>query len=307
MRTRKRSGSSNCSISRRGLLTAATLAPLWAAPPVRLVDHEGEKVSFLAGERLLFEYRYSASRPKTYVHPFCAPDGSAISVDSPPDHVHHRGLMLAWSVVNGFDFWGEVNPAPHGQIIHQRFEPFHRTMPVGLTSIEHWIADGKLLLVERRTIRVPKVAPDAVWLDWTTELTPAADPVMVAAGKHVYDGLGIRFVSTMDGGGVLNAEGTTTIKAANGERAAWCAYHGMLNQRDAGVAIFDHPGNPRHPTPFFVMNHPFGYLSAAPTFRKPFPLKRGQRLRLRYAVVSSFGKPEAERLEKMYREWSGSR
>jgi putative ABC transport system permease protein len=37
------------------------------------------------------------------------------------DHVHHRGLMVAWSAVNGYDFWGEVNPAPHGQIVHQRF------------------------------------------------------------------------------------------------------------------------------------------------------------------------------------------
>jgi len=271
-------------VSRRDFLGVAIAAG------VRLRHQTGEKVSFYLGGRLLFEYRYDPSRPKTYVHPLCAPDGSEITLDGPADHVHHRGLMLAWSDVNGFDFWGEVNPGPHGRIVHRRFQRIGGRQVV---AINHWIAEQKVLLVERRIIR----ALDAGWLEWESELRPAAGPVTLAADKHVYNGLGIRFAHDLDRGSVLNANGTADIKRANGEAAVWCAYYGS-----AGAAIFDHPSNPRHPTPFFVMNEPFGYLSAAPTFREPLRLEPGGALRLRYAVVAFAGAPQ--NLDKLYESWA---
>ncbi|MEK7406247.1 MAG: PmoA family protein [Acidobacteriota bacterium] len=276
-------------VSRREFLAAA------AAARLRLDHVKGEKVSFRHGERLLFEYRYAASRPKTYVHPLCAPDGSAITLDGPADHVHHRGVMLAWSDVNGFDFWGEVNPGAHGQMVHQRFE---RIGDRHVTAINHWIAEGKVLLIERQTVR----ALDPGWLEWESELKPARERVTLSAEKHVYNGLGVRFAHSLDRGGVLNARGTTDIKQANGEAAAWCAYHGPGPRGHPGGAIFDHPKNPRHPTPFFVMNEPYGYLSAAPTFREPFRLEPGQSLRLRYAVVAFTGAPG--QLDRLYSKWA---
>lgn len=303
-------------LTRRRLLCASALLPLGLGSrqraagqgrngAERLVNVEGEKVSFYSGDRLLFEYRYSAARPKTYVHPFCAPDGTVFTIDGPPDHVHHRGVMLAWSGVNGFDLWGETNPAPHGQIVHQRFEQIRKKAPVAVTAIEHWIAEGKVMVIERRTIRVPKVSPQAVWMEWESELRPAGERVLLSAKGHPYDGLGIRFVHSMDQGGVLNSKGTREIQKANGEEANWCCYFGPLGEgRDGGVAIFDHPSNPRHPTAFFVMNKPFGYLSAAPTFREPFQLETGGSLRLRYAVVGLLGKPQQKQLDDMYGEWS---
>jgi hypothetical protein len=72
----------------------------------------------------------------------------------------------------------------------------------------------------------------------------------------------------------------------------------------AGIAIFDHPSNPRHPSPFFVMNTPFGYMSAAPTFRDPFSLRPGEVLRLRYAVVSYLGGANRTAIEPLFERWS---
>lgn len=289
-------------MTRRELLIGAAAL---AEARVRVAHTAGEAVSFYAGDRLLFTYRYAASRPKPYVHPFCAPDGTPLTLDSPADHVHHRGLMLAWSNVAGFDFWGETNPGAHGQIVHQRFEA--APSPAGLAAVNHWVAEGKTLVEERQRVRPLDLGRDVAALEWESVLRAAAEPVTLDASKHVYNGLGIRFVRSMDLGGVLNARGARTIEQANGEEAEWCCYYGALpGGRAASVAISNHPSNPRHPAPFFVMNQPFGYLAAAPTFREPFRLEPGRPLALRWAVVSFLGEPSPQRLGDLFRGWSKS-
>lgn len=270
-----------------------------AAGGLRVAHTRGEKVAVTHGGVTLFEYRYSPSRPKSYIHPLGLANGRPVSLDGPEDHVHHRGLMVAWSEVNGIDFWGEVNPARHGQIVHQRFERLREEPVAEIVSINHWIAERKLLLVERRTIRTPPPLPEGVWLEWISELAAADEPVKLAAGEHVYNGLGIRFAPRMDGGAVLNSKGTSTVDEANGERAAWCAYHGA----GSGVAFFDHPENPRHPNAFFVMNEAFGYMSAAPTFYKPFDLAPGQSIRFHWGVLTFSGAMHRETLQSRFESW----
>ena len=284
-------------LSRREFLCAAGFAA--TQDRLRLTDTPGEKVAVTAGGATLCEYRYSAARPKPYIHPLCVPGGRPITLDAPKDHVHHRGLMAAWSEVNGIDFWGEVNPARHGQIVHQRFERLRQGKRIEIVALNHWIAEGKLLLVERRTVRAPAPLPEGVWLDWITEFK-AIEPVKLAAGQHVYNGLGIRLTREMDGGEVRNANGAATIEKANGDAAAWCAYH----TAGAGVALFDHPRNPRHPNPFFVMNKPFGYLSAAPTFRGAFDLAVNQTLRFRWGVLAFTGASDPEALQRRFNRWT---
>lgn len=289
--------------TRRTFLTAAA-ATVAASPAAdfRLANTEGEKLSVIHGGVTLLEYRYSAARPKTYVHPLCLPDGTVITRDAPEDHVHHRGLMVGWSEVNGIDFWGEVNPAPHGVIVHRGFERLRESPAADFVALNDWIAEGRRLLAERRTIRVEPPRDNRLWLDWTTELTAPETAVRLAAGTHVYNGLGVRVIEPMDGGAVLNANGTNTIEKANGEPAAWCAYSGA----GTSIVFFDHPSNPRHPNAFFVMNRAFGYMSAAPTFRAPFELPRGGRLRFRWAVAAFRGAPEASALNALFKTWSQS-
>ena len=278
---------------------AAAAARASAAQRMSLKDTKGEKVAVVCDGVTLFEYRYSRARPKSYVHPLCLADGTPVTMDAPKDHVHHRGLMAAWSEVNGIDFWGEVNPARHGEIVHQKFERLQERPVAEIGAVNHWIAEGRLLLTEKRTIRAGPPDGDGVWLDWTTELK-ATEAVKLAAGEHVYNGLGVRVVPSMDGGAVLNSNGTNTVEKANGEAALWCAYAGG----GMGVAFFDHPGNPRHPNAFFVMNRAFGYMSAAPTFRAPFELARGGSIAFRWGVLTFRGAPDRAALDNRFKSWS---
>ncbi|MCC6394903.1 MAG: PmoA family protein [Bryobacterales bacterium] len=291
-------------LSRRSYLFMGAAAAASALPAKSAeTDDAGSPVRFLSGARPLFTYRYSPDRPKPYVHPLYAPDGTPVTQDGPPDHIHHRGLMLAWSAVDGIDFWGETNPARHGSLVHVSFGKRSKTT---LTSLINWNAEGRLLLVESRTITAPKQPPDVTLLDWDSTLR-APDGVLLGTGGHVYNGLGLRVAESMDLGEVLNSNGTSTIRQANGEPARWCAYSGKLGGGVAGIAFFDHRANPRHPSPFFVMNDKFGYMSAAPTFREDIRLAKGQEIRFRWRVAVWHGVKRREEIDRMYKSWEGGR
>ncbi len=295
-------------VTRRLLLVTGMTAALGAAKQrkMRLVHTKGEKVAVFYGDQALLEYRYTAARPKTYVHPFFTPNGFAISYDSPPDHLHHQGVMLAWSNVNGLDFWGETNPGEHGQIVHQKFLELSQRTPAVISALNHWVAKGKLYVIEKQTIRVPAPTVDLVRFDWESEITAGKEALTIDASKHPYNGLGVRFPHSMDLGKTLNSNGTTDFKKASGERAKWCSYCGSMGEGKGlvSLAMFDAPENPRHPTPFFVMNDKFGYMSAAPSFHEGFSLKPGQSLRFRWGLVAFLGEPERARLDALYTQWA---
>lgn len=275
---------------------------------MRLAHAIPEAVSALYGSQHLFDYRYSPTRPKTYIHPLFLPNGIPLTLDGAAGHIHHRGLMIAWTDVNGYDFWGELDAGEKGRIVHQRFDRLEPGPPAELVAVNHWIGGGKVLLVERRTIRVPAPPAGHVLLSWTSELTAPESAVVLNAQRAVYDGLGIRFTYSMVGGGILNSVGTTDLKKAHGEPARWCAFHGVCApQCRGGAVLFDHPGNPHHPTPFALYSHEriSGYISAAPTFTESkLAIPAGGSLRFRWAVATFLGSPDRREIDLLYREWS---
>lgn len=62
-------------------------------------------------------------------------------------------------------------------------------------------------------------------------------------------------------GHIVNSEGVRD-GATWGKRAAWCDYYGPVEGQVVGVAIFDHPSNPRHPTWWHVRD--YGLYAANP-------------------------------------------
>jgi hypothetical protein len=62
-------------------------------------------------------------------------------------------------------------------------------------------------------------------------------------------------------GRIVNARGERD-DAAWGKRAEWCDYSGPVAGRTYGVAILDHPSNPRYPTWWHVRD--YGLFAANP-------------------------------------------
>ena len=66
---------------------------------------------------------------------------------------------------------------------------------------------------------------------------------------------------TTAGGQAVNSEG---IRGRNvwGKRADWIDYWGTIDEKVVGIAIFDHPSNPRHPTHWMARH--YGFVAANP-------------------------------------------
>jgi hypothetical protein len=72
-------------------------------------------------------------------------------------------------------------------------------------------------------------------------------------------------------GHIINSAGVRD-DATWGKRADWCDYYGPVAGRTVGLAIFDHPDNPRHPTWWHVRD--YGLFAANPFGRHDFEALR---------------------------------
>ena len=112
-------------------------------------------------------------------------------------------------------------------------------------------------------------------------------------------------------GYMLNSEGHTGGNCW-GKRAKWISYSGKVKDKLLGIAMFDHPKNPRHPTNWHARS--YGLCSANIFGKRHFErlpdksagnyiLKKGQSLTFRYRLYWHAGKGEAKKIEAQYREW----
>jgi len=94
-----------------------------------------------------------------------------------------------------------------------------------------------------------------------------------------------------------------------GKRADWVDYYGPVNGQTVGVAIFDHPQNPRHPTWWHVRD--YGLFAANPFGERDFyndktrdgslSIEPGKPLRFRYRVVIH---PDGTDIAGLYKKYS---
>jgi len=259
------------------------------------------------GDKPLVRYQYVANPAKPYVAELYSPAGASVLRDSPFDHKHHHGLMFAVAV-DGVDFWAEGDTfglQKHREGSEPRvIERDGRSWVVGTQKID-WVAppDDKLLLREERTMVVGRMADLGATLvggQCVLETPPGKDSVTLTGSP--YFGLGMRFVQSMDkGGSFLNADGKTGVKGTNDARSAWCAYSAAADGKPVTVAMFDLPGNARHPATWFTMDQGFAYMAATLNLAKePLKIQSGKPLVLRYAVAVWDGKVEKAKIDQLY-------
>ena len=284
-----------------------------AANPMRVVTDQNV-VSVYDDDGVLLRYSYRDVPFKPYVKELFTPGGVNVLLDAPADHLHHHALMFAVTA-DGVNFW-EEQQAP-GRQVHQRFDdvrvdsrdgaPF-----AGFSQQIDWKnpQTGQLVLKEIRTIEVCNLAePKAALLTWQSQFeAPDGKESVTLSGSH-YQGLGMRFVRSMDlEGEFRNADGKPGVVFRGEEklvRSRWCAYTAKAQSKDVTVAMFDHPGNERHPATWFMMNKPFAYLSATLALHEqPLKVEPDNPLVLRYAVALWDGRIEDAKIEELYKRWA---
>ncbi|MCL4543640.1 MAG: PmoA family protein [Chloroflexi bacterium] len=267
---------------------------------MRIHDEVGEALTIFDGSQLLLRYGYDQQLLKpSWTHLYTL-SGHLISLHAPFDHLHHRGLMLTWSDINGINFWEEHRgPEQTGRIVlaewlERRAGPDTAEVAARLT----WRDPGNAPLLEQ-LLAFAVCASDhpGEWLLVIDTRLHALEQSVVFRTPPTYNGLGIRLARSLNVRPTLvNANGQEGEAATRGVPATWCDYTGMLDDGGgvAGVTIVGHPANQPHPVPFHTITSDMAFFAASPTFHQPKELGIGQSWQLTYlvAVHEGAGSPE---------------
>ena len=230
--------------------------------------------------------------------------------DDEADHRHHRGLWFTHGSVNGHDFWTEGR----GPRIVQDSLVLEAD---GFITTNRWEdAEGTLVCRDRRIHRFAVVA-HGVLLDFEVELMAEGSPVVFGDTKE--GSMAIRLAPTLRVTGPV-AQGTIETSAGLrdgdtwGTRAAWVDYRGPVRGETVGVALFDHPDNPRHPTWWHVRTYglfaanPFGLhdFEKAPPGTGDLTVAAGESVRFRYRFFFHHGDTESAGVADQYELYAES-
>ncbi len=250
-------------------------------------------------------------KPKPFFHPLCTPSGHCLTLFEPHDHVWHRGLWFTIKFVNGENFWEEN--APFGtQVTPTPPTISHDAGTIAVASALRWERPhgaGAVFAEHRRFVYFP-LASDAYALDFETVLTAQADlrldrtPYNGSWGG--YGGLTFRGNRNWQQPRLRFSDGTTSDRPL-GTTARWADLSGVLDggqDASGGIALFDHPDNPRAPTPWYGGTGPGHYLNAAFLFHDPLDLAAGDTLHFRYRVIVHDEIWEHDRLSGEYAKYT---
>lgn len=240
-------------------------------------------------------------RRKPHVHPLRTPSGRVLTTVEPEDHPWQRGLWFSIKFVDGDNFWEEL--PPYGVLRHVAGDTVH------------WVGADRetVVLEETRHLDHVAVGESAYAIDWDTTLVAGEDVVLDRTEYTTwggYGGLSLRGRPDWSHTRLLTDDGREHDRVT-GEPGRWLDITGTVEGTTAGVALLDHPSNPRAPVPWYASTEAgpgYGdgwanFVNAAFLFHEPMQLDAGEPLRFRYRVVVHDGDAGADRVDGWWRTW----
>ena len=322
-------------VMKRALLLVPLLCfPTLAAETVSLA-RDGNRIEVEIGGQPFTSFYFGPEATKPYLHPLRSADGTIVTRRYPmeqlageqTDHRHHRGAWFSHGDVNGVDFWAnepeQRSRGKKGIISLMSIDTVKSAKHSATIAFTFSWNDltGTALVSERRTMEFHRVDGNNV-VDFDIVLRAQSETVKFGDTKE--GTFAIRMATELEEqhfrakgvprtGTITNAHGAETEASTWGKRSPWVDYAGSIEGKPKGIAIFDHPANPKHPTYWHVR----GYgLFAANVFGEhdfhadasrdgSITLARGETLRFRYRVVIHQGLG-GEKINRLFRAWAES-
>jgi hypothetical protein len=273
---------------------------------VQAVPQPYDQISFAFDGKELTRYHYGSSLKRPFLYPVNGPSGRTLTrmghPGDPQGHSHHNSVWFSLNDVAGANFWGDIGSA---RIAHTRLQHLEDTDGQALAITEgEWVAEGRLVLKERRHI-VARPFESGEWL-LTLQLDLTAPDRPITLKPALFGPIGVRmtkWIGAFHGGGSLrNSEGASGEPAIFRRPARWVDYSGQVARGVIeGIALFDHPANPHHPSPFHVRED--GWMGAMLSMDKPTPVGTASPLSLRYGLYIHSGAAGTERIDQMWRRF----
>lgn len=264
-------------------------------------EEKGRSLALLNGESVVWRFNFGPEQAKPNFYPLAVTGLPSLVIDRPADHPWHHGLWLSWKFINGVNFW-EPDPktgAPKGRtswsnVRHSAKSDFSASIKLELAYTTN---GDDAVLREERTMTISRPDDTGQYaIDWQStfraakgDVTLSCVPVPPAEGGVAwggYAGLSVRFVPELAAREACSFEGPVAFDQGiyRGPSSAM-DYSGLIGDRAAGIAILDHPKNPRHPVNWYVIRSEMSYFNAALLSNQPLLIKAGDELTLRYRVI----------------------
>lgn len=307
----------------RFLLLPFCLVAAWAQ--VQVTAQKSQVDISIAGKPYTTLY-FGDDTTKPYLHPLRAGSGKIVTRRYPMenvegeqrDHPHHRGLWFSHGDVNGWDFWANEKTQKgvgkgSGTIVLDKLVSAKGGKKAGEVKATFTWKDGtgKALLAETKTIRIEPMG-DSRAIDVDIQLT-ALEAVKFGDTKEGTFAIRLaRSLEESQTGTMKASTGLAKEKAVWGTAAPWVDYSGTVEGEKLGIAIFDHPKNPRHPT--YWHSRSYGLFAANifglhdftrdKTRDGSLDLKGGEKLHFRYRVLIHPGDTDSAGIAKLYEAWT---
>ena len=298
-------------------IAVVTLVVPAAFPAEVKLDQKTNYVAASIDGRTFTDYWFGKRDDRPYVRPFFFPvlaaNGTPVTADhyGQKEHPHHNSLWVGHGEVNGADHWGLHDDKSPKQR-HIRFEKVEGDTI--MEDLEWEGTDHQPILKERRTMRFVVFPDSARGIEFTLQFTPIDGPVTFGDTKEA--GLvSVRVSDAIptDHPVLTNSRGAHGEKATWGRPANWCDISGQINGKEYGIAAFDHPNNPRHPTRWHVREYgllaanPFGlsyFDKGTPRHTGDLTIELGKTVTFRYEVVVHEGDADSAGLDQKYRQYA---
>ncbi len=247
--------------------------------------------------RIVWQFRVGPEDSKPAFHPLTLSDGRILTGYRPDDHAWHRANWFSWKFLNGKNFW-EENETGRGregitEVVDWQFraqEGFSAELDIAL---RYMTLEGNEALREERKIIISSPLKDDYQITTISRFQAKEDTTI---DKWHYGGYALRLSPELSGWKFIDDQG----KVWDGRRGtmerkhqqirliapatSWMAYVEQPTESTNGIAILDHPENPRHPAHWLALPH-MPYFNPVFMYDQDFILNANEELVLRYRLV----------------------
>lgn len=247
-----------------------------------------------------------------FIHPLYSPAGQILTDDFPVGHTHQHGIFMTWvnTTFKGekVDFWNQHDELGTVRLIELTDTLSGPVFAQFKAKLEHLSLKNGPALTEEWTVTVYN-SEDSFLIDFHSAQQTATSDTLYLNPYH-YGGFAFRASKEWnkeDSTHYTNAMQIQTSlgherDSSNHTRPEWIAGYGEIDNQIAGLAVFGHPDNFRHPQPVRV--HPgMPYFCFAPMVEGGFPIAPGDVYVSKYRLLAFSGPPNLKKMDQIWLDY----
>jgi hypothetical protein len=267
----------------------------------------GERIDVTVGNTFFTSYRFHSDEKYPFFFPVNGPvSGSGVTSMRNAEWPHHSSLFFGCDKVNGGNYWQEGFERGRIVSIGARIVESKGSRVVIEDECIWKRPDAEAPVIDRRRITISSPSKNLFQLDFDIEMEMLTDVTILKNNHSLFSARVEPDLSVKQGGVMINAEGKQGEKETFGTPSPWIDCYGTRKTGVEGIVLMQHPSNRWFPSPWFTRD--YGFISPTPMYWPPdgkaTVLKKGDKVKLRYRVLTHGGDSQQAGIDKLYEQYT---